>query len=616
MDKIINTCNGSVSNTWLPGEILVRILTSRRSLNFPNLTDPGVPPPSYQCSLCSQPAPNEANRPTDGPAVHISSTSTPFATMDSTTTVSLEAWTLSASLSATNAHTAAATIITSPTTLIPEYSIPTTESASTVTQSRNQLPTQAIVAIAVCTALAVVGAVLLLFCVLRRRQKQQDDCSSDMISRISRIVQDFTIPPASSPQPLISPTQSNTADRPPMTPPLRLRDRRILPSLLRPLSRPESIVFGLPFSTNHSNHSSNNHYSGYGQKQREVGRGEEPFPVSPICSPTYDTLEPRQEKMHQKVPSSFINSVASLTPEPSSPPYTRLKSPPPVAFTFPPRSSQDNLPHQSPGTPLLKRAPSSLRREIMSKSTTSSDYNIHDYQASARTNSSGTATTVVAYQPQQQQQHEEEQPRQGRQDQQQQPTAISANPFAPTPPSPPIRPRRPHDEPLEIPDLVSPLAVMMTTPASPSPGPPPSRALPAPPPPPLPLGSGSGSGRTSSAASDIGIATTTTASSTMSTAGLSADARRSPESISLRRLQEHRGGSGPAPVPAPGPEPGEGRGSRAAIRDSWGSWEDTTGAGVIVGVAISPPPPLSLPRSVPGSPSGRRAGIVYPDPDR
>ncbi|KUI58612.1 hypothetical protein VP1G_05918 [Cytospora mali] len=499
----------------------------------------------------------------------------------------LELSSSSTSAPATSTKAAIATTPTGPTTVGPEYSFPTTASTTTVPFSRNQLPTEAIVAIAVCTALAVSGAVLLLCCVLRRRQKQQEDYSSDMRRRISRIMQDITVPPASSPQPLISPTQSYTADRPPLTPPLRLRDRKLLPSLLRPLSRPESIVFGSPFDTHHSNYSNSSYYSSQSQKKVDQGGGGS-FPASPICSPTYDKLEPQQEKTHKKAPSSLVNSAMSLSPEPSSPPYTRLKSPPPVGFTFPPRYSPDNLyHHQYTGSPPRKGATSSsslLRKANTSTSTTSSDYN-QDYQINSKTSSIGTEATVVG--PQEQQTHH----------QQQHSTVIFTSRASPTPPSSPTRPRRPHDEPLEIPDLVSPLTT--TSPTSPSPGPPPNRALP---PPPMP-----GSGRSSSAASEIGIATTTTTTTTVPNM-TSAGTRRSPGSISLRSLQEqeqeedlddHHQSSGSSPV--------EGKRSRTVSRDSWGSWEDTSGDRSIVGVAMSP--------SLSGSLSGRGVGTVFPYPD-
>lgn len=580
VDNIINTCNGSVNSPGSSRDVLVRMLTSRRSLNLPNLTDPGVPPQSYLCDLCAQATLSEESQPTKAPDIHLSTTSTSSATTGPTVTTRPGSSTpsglrFSHSSSATSTNTAATTTASGPTTVPPKYTIPTTASSNTVPQSRNQLPTEAVVAIAVCTALAVVGAALLLLCVLRRRQKQQDDYPNDMRSRLSRMVQDFTIPPASSPQPLISPTQSYTNDRPPLTPPLRLRDRKLLPSLLRPLSRTESTVFGPPFDTPHRNNSSSSHYSSHSQKKKEGGG--QPFPPSPICSPTHDKLEPRQENTYQNAaPPSYINSPASLSPEPSSPPYTRLKSPPPVAFTFPPRPSPDDP--QSSGSRPRKGASSSLRKAIASTSTTSSDYDQHP-SANSRTNSTDTATTVVAApQQRQQQQHEQHHP-----------TAISTNPFAPTPPSSPIRPRRPHDEFLEIPDLVSPLTSIMS-PASPSPGPPPNKALP--PPPPAP-----GSGRTSSAASEIGIATTTT------TAG----AGRSPGSVSLRSLQEQEQHHDVRPVGGGGR--GRERSSRAASRDSWGSWEDTTGDRSIIGVALSPSGSLSL------SAPSRGAGTVFPYPD-
>ncbi|KAL1865173.1 hypothetical protein Daus18300_007299 [Diaporthe australafricana] len=273
-------------------------------------------------------------------------------------------------------------------------------------------------------------------------------------------------------------------------------------------------------------------------------------PTSTIETPTASTLEPRQEKMHQKAPS--------LPPEPSSPPYTRLKSPPPVSFTFPP-SGLDSTVHPVPSYP--KGRESSLRNEITSMtSTASSDYNTHGRHP----NSTGTATTSVA--------DAADNPS----------TAISTNPFAPTPPSSPTRPRRPHERPLEIPDLVSPLSSCSSTLRSPSPGPPPSKALP---PPPLAL---RGSSPVSSA---IGIATTT---GSARAGHASSSPQGQPDYHRHHHPHHHRYHAASA---------GGGRG-RGGSRDSWGSWEDLTPTSLI-GRAISPP----------AGRFGNEGGTVYPYPD-
>lgn len=519
VDKVINICHGSVrcssSNTFQPHT------DSLSSLGFPYFVDPGVPPESYKCSTCSSTPKQEDPPQSPGfTALSASSTSTSATPVTASESMTSSTSAISPKSSKTDASGTALTHTATPyTDVFPPTSTATTPAA---TPSRT-LPTEAIVAIVVCTTLALVSAVILLICVLRRRQKQLGEHDSDIRSRISRIVQGFAAP-ADSPQRLISPSQSYYTDRPPLTPPLPLRDRKLLPSLLGPISRPSSIVFGPPFERHHSNNSQSSCYSSQKPDDRDS------FPSSPICSPTYNRLEPRQEKMHQTAPS-LVNSAASLMSEPSSPPYTRLKSPPPVSFTFPP-SSHDNTTHPVP--PYPKGRASSLRNEITSTtSTTSSNYITHERHP----NSTGTATISLV-------------------DAADNPS-ISTSPSAPTPPSSPIRPRRPHDGPLEIPDLVSPLSI----PRSPSPGPPPSKALP---PPPLSL-------RQGPASTGIGIATTT---------GARAGGAASPQSHRQGRHHRHhlynQGTAGPAD------------GEQAASRDSWGSWEALTPASLI-GRAISPP---------------------------
>lgn len=542
VDMIINLCQGSVR---CPSHIILQPHTdSSSSLGFPHFVDPGVPPELYQCSMCSSSTPKQANPPQSPGFTALSASLTSTSVAPGTTNEPSTTSTSASSPSSSRDETTGAAL-THTATPYTDIFLPTSTATTPAATPSRALPTEAIVAIAVCTTLALVSAVILLICVLRRRRKQLGEHDGDIRSRISRIVQGFAAP-ADSPQRLISPSQSYCTDRPPLTPPLPLRDRKLLPSLLGPASRPASIVFGPPFETHHSNNSQSSCYSSHRQDDKDS------FPPSPICSPTYNRLEPRQERMHQAAPS-LVTSAASLTSEPSSPPYTRLKSPPPVSFIFPP-SGQDNATH--PATPYPKGRASSLRNEIASTtSTTSSNYNMHERHP----NSTGTATISVidaADNP-----------------------SISTSPSAPTPPSSPIRPRRPHEGPLEIPDLVSPLG----TPRSPSPGPPPSKALP---PPPLSL-------RPHPAASmGIGVATTTGAR-----AGSGSPQSR-PEYVLHGQRQgrhhhrHHRYNQGSA----------DADGASAASRDSresWGSWGEGLTPASLIGRAMSPP-------------AGR---TVYPYPD-
>ncbi|KAI3399247.1 hypothetical protein diail_7409, partial [Diaporthe ilicicola] len=517
--------------------------------------------------LCSSPPQKQAN-PSQDAGLTASSASSTSVPEEPTTTSEITTAPTSSIPSSSTELDSTGTASTRTATPYTDSLLPTSTATTPALTPRRTLPTEAIVAIAVCTTLALVSAVILLFCVLRRRQKQLGEHDGDMRSRISRIVQGFALP-ADSPQRLISPSQSYCTDRPPLTPPLPLRDRKLLPSLLEPISRPGSIVFEPPFERYHSNNSRSSCYSSHKQDDRGS------FPSSPICSPTYNRLEPRQERMHQKAPSP-VTSSASLPPEPSSPPYTRLKSPPPVSFTFPASgldSSNNNTIHPVP--PYPKGRASSLRNEITSTaSTASSSYNTHGRHP----NSTGTAATVSVLSDAAAADNHTS-------------AAISSNPFAPTPPSSPIRPRRPHDGPLEIPDLVSPLSC--STPRSPSPGPPPSKALP---PPPLslrpsPVGSGA-----------IGIATTTGARAS------SASPQAQPEYLhhhhhrhQHRRHRHHYQGGASAGAAGAG---GGGGGGGGGSRDSWGSWEGLTPTSLI-GRAISPP----------AGRYGNEGGTVYPYPD-
>lgn len=449
-----------------------------------------------------------------------------------------------------------------------------TSPLATTTAPIGQLSTQGIVAIAVCTALGVASALLLLFCVLRRRRKLQEESSGGRNSRISRVTDDFTIPPADSYQPLRSPSHSMTNERPPLTPPLRLHNRKILPSLLRPLSRTDSMVFGPPFET--TDHRCSSLYSTtYSQSTKHdeatatTPAGRTSFPSASNCAPTAGKLEPLQKGRQESPPqgtaaSSVTTSPIVVTSEPSSPPYTRFKSPPPANFTLPPLqnfgpSSAAPKSWHRRGGPASSASKSSGKAGAgfgaYSSASTSASSNYHHHQPlSHGPRDEGHRVTGTP-----------------------EPTAISAKPpLTPTLPlSLPTRPRRPHDEPLEIPDLVSPAG----SPTKPPPSLPSSRVPPlpwaaaAPSPPSYPAPRIAAALDTSglpppsserASASGIGVARTT--------GGTVAAMAPSPQgSISLQNLAgQHREGS----------------------RDSWGSWEETemTTTGRMFGVSFPPAP--------------------------
>lgn len=380
-----------------------------------------------------------------------------------------------------------------------------------------------------------------------------------MNSRISRATEDLTVPPADCYQPLRSPSHSMTNDRPPLTPPLRLHNRKILPSLLRPLSRTDPMVFGPPFET--TDHRCSSLYSTtYSQSTKHdeatatTAAGRTSFPSDSVCAPTTDKLEPLQADVQASSTQGAPRVTTSpifIPSEPSSPPYTRLKSPSLAAFTLPPLQNR-GLSSASPKSWHRRGGPSWPANKSLGKvvagfgapssasTSASSDYYYHHHQQYHQPLSPGPRDEV------------------NRATGAPEPTAISTNPLAPTPLSLPTRPRRPHDEPLEIPDLVSPAS----SPTKSTP-PLPSRALPRAP----PVGTATPSQpdlllAERASAAGIGVAQTTGVAAVPSPQG----------SISLQNLaRQHREGS----------------------RDSWGSWEETemtTATGRMFGVPFPPTP--------------------------
>ncbi|KAK4101102.1 hypothetical protein N658DRAFT_559257 [Parathielavia hyrcaniae] len=141
-----------------------------------------------------------------------------------------------------------------------------------------------------------------------RKKRRKDSFHRALRSR--RGVLSNGLAPAGSPTPLISPASSTAGTRALVTPPLRLRDRKFLPSLLRPGSRSPSPPL-TPLTPAYS--------------PQPGGRGGGAvFPSSPICSPTTSKLVPRHERTltprnHPAYSSGGNSSPSRLSPSSMTP---------------------------------------------------------------------------------------------------------------------------------------------------------------------------------------------------------------------------------------------------------------------------------------------------------
>jgi hypothetical protein len=144
------------------------------------------------------------------------------------------------------------------------------------------------VAIAVCSSLSVLAALLLALFLLHRRRKHSNVSPSSSLPVSTKDHGHVYRPPGSATSPLMD--SSNTT-RPPLTPPLRLRDRKFLPSILNRQSRSPSPPL-TPLNPVH-------------------------FPSSPICSPTTNQLIPR----HERTPKKYGQASPPLSPPPMPPAY-------------------------------------------------------------------------------------------------------------------------------------------------------------------------------------------------------------------------------------------------------------------------------------------------------
>lgn len=489
-------------------------------------------------------------------------------------------------------------------------------------------------------------------------------------SSYQRLMSSPSSPPPSSPA-----TGGDQGPRPPLTPPLRLRDRKILPSLLLgsyaistkdedfhdpfegDLSKsnaihPHASLSSSLYSSRHTSSqkssdiipltSTNTIASSKVQGLGLAGFGDSPsFPSSPICAPTFNKLEPRQERMlqssHYMTTGSFPSppgglrlpggagplSSSSSAAAGSPATYTRLRSPPPVTFNFPPRVNNSSsritggslsmdedkgyggdVPTQhsrgasslSSSSTITPRASPPLRGSSSSGSeTTPTTFGAtvighirnRDRYHGPATSNGYTMATITRRMEEEGVGRSSFTPRitnpfleAGEEEGggcSSASSVSSASPKTSFSSSSPMRPRRPHDEPLEIPDLVSPDDPNLAPAPS---SPPPCRALPTVP-------SGVSQHVPSLTGSMIGIAKTTSTPSSPLPGGIGWERGRvlglgldpSKSTLSLHTLaeqhQRHQRGEEEQ-------EPGASGGDKAAkrrrnnntnnSRDSWGSW--------------------------------------------
>ncbi|KAM7219756.1 hypothetical protein V8F06_004790 [Rhypophila decipiens] len=509
VNKIINNCNG---------------------IGIKNIYDPGPPPDEFSCSTgkdgestCQNPAgkddPSSAQdgpktRPTHGTAAHPTSSSK----------------------AATDTHGSAS-------------------AGATTTTSGSGLSHGAKIALAVCSAIGLLTLVGIILVCLRRRKRRKTEFRSALLksSLLGRggyggsgggngLGGDgayFPCPSRSgggeggySPTPLLSPAGSAmggggsiaSVGDPPLTPPLRLRDRRLLlPSiLLRPGTSRSSDV-SPPLTPLTPAYSPSQNYNA----------SPSIFPPSPICSPTVNKLVPRHER----------------TPTPQKIPIDSLPPLPPQIASAMPTSSAGNATGSIISRGSLRSANTTSTATYCPSSVTANSHtSLLRHEVTLSTMS---ATTIL-------------------------PASCSS------PPGSPPRPPRPHDTPLQIPDLLS--AAPAPSSMSPPPtfrgfSPPPLGAgtLPSPPLPPLAV---SVSVPTSSATSPTRGPTTPRAFqlSQGGGSGFQRQQQQQPRSFSSPFQgvpSSPRGSANTAKKDTRSQPTNKNNGMNVEDRGSWGSWDGT-----------------------------------------
>ncbi|KAK3947194.1 hypothetical protein QBC32DRAFT_95865 [Pseudoneurospora amorphoporcata] len=278
------------------------IINSCQDIGFHSVLDPGPPPKDFVCQtneggagLCSPtgvkinpvstPSPPVIQEP-----ISIPSTSGRATFLSTTAPLSLSTST------ATSTTTDDVSLITDPSWLSATPARPTVAESFGVnngtTTSKGGLSMGVKAAISVCSVTGFIVMVALAFLCLQRRRKHRsglDDVRGRPRSRL-----DKGIAPRGSPTPLIA----SSHDSRPLIPPLRLRDRKLLPSILRSGHNQSPSPPLTPLTPAHS------HGGG--------GPSSVMFPSSPITSPTTNKLVPRHERKPRVHGTS--GSLPSLPP--------------------------------------------------------------------------------------------------------------------------------------------------------------------------------------------------------------------------------------------------------------------------------------------------------------
>ncbi|EEY15410.1 predicted protein [Verticillium alfalfae VaMs.102] len=235
------------------------IMLHCQNRGLPPLHDPGPPPGGYLCPLDSV-AQGEDGLPcqranakfgdvlpgsaVDGVSITVITTETkpqPSLTTTSTTTAASDA-----------------VILAQP------------DTSSNSNEGPGPLSAGSRAAIAVCCVLFLIVFLVSILCYLRRRRQRDQGYPPSLRYADS-------VKPADSPTPLISPTMSAEARSRTSLPPLRLRDRRLLPTILTPD----------PASSDHLGHMPGS--------PRAPPPTYSSFPPSPLRSPATSKLVPRHE---------------------------------------------------------------------------------------------------------------------------------------------------------------------------------------------------------------------------------------------------------------------------------------------------------------------------------
>ena len=244
------------------------------SVGYHSVIDPGPPPVQYSCQASPyNPSPYHGGPSSE--AQLLQSTPSPSSTRILTESSSAPPLVIASPNPAVHATSASETGGSlSPTTLsITDPGVPGATGSPTVmpTAPGDQVSSSAKIAIGVCSVIGLAAAIGLLLFLLHRRRRRGGNGQMK-----SRIWVNRGFPKAGSPTPLIPATRRSKGVLAFPKPPPQLRDRRFLPSILRPGARsPSPPLTPLTPAYAHCN---------------------PVFPPSPICSPTANKLVPRHER--------------------------------------------------------------------------------------------------------------------------------------------------------------------------------------------------------------------------------------------------------------------------------------------------------------------------------